>query len=71
MSQQPHRDDRMLRERAAEYLGVSVATLAAWACKGKGPAYYKVGGSRVFYNRADLDAYLESCRVGAPAPVAK
>jgi len=48
--------------RAAEKLGVSVHTLRAWRCHGKGPVYAKAG-RRVLYFDPDLDAYLAGCRV--------
>jgi len=49
------------RREAAQYLGVSYSSLAAWAStKGGGPAYCKLnGGGRVVYRKADLDAWLE------------
>lgn len=40
---------------AAEYLGLSVATLRTWRCRGKGPNYVKLGRS-VVYRIVDLDA---------------
>ena len=47
---------------AAEYLGgVVIGTLAKWRHFGEGPAYVKVG-SRVFYDRADLDAFIDAGR---------
>jgi len=49
-------------KKAAEKLGVSVHTMRAWRCRGKGPVYAKVG-RRVLYFDPDLDAYLESCRI--------
>ena len=52
---------------AAQYIGVSVATLNRWRYKEvalgvKQPRYYKVG-IRIFYQRKDLDAFLKSCVV--------
>ena len=55
-------DDLVTPEEAGEYLGLSPGTLSNMRGKNKGPAYYKQGG-RVAYKRADLDAYIESCRV--------
>ncbi len=46
---------------AAEYLFVSPNTLANWRVLGQGPPFVKVGRA-VRYRRADLDAFLESCR---------
>lgn len=51
----------LMREQAAEYLGVSVPTLARWASKNKGPTYYRLGG-RAKYLQQDLDAYIETRR---------
>lgn len=44
---------------AAAYLGVQPNTLEVWRCKNKGPRYYKLG-TRVIYDRDDLDAFLAS-----------
>ncbi|UYC12859.1 helix-turn-helix domain-containing protein [Xanthomonas sp. CFBP 8445] len=43
---------------AARHLGISVSTLEKMRVEGRGPRYVKIGG-RVFYRRADLDAYIE------------
>ena len=47
---------------AAEYLGVEPITLKVWRCKGKGPAYHKLG-NRVTYDIPDLDAHKLAHRV--------
>lgn len=44
---------------AAQYLMVSVSTLAKWRCYGGGPAFSRVGRS-VRYHRTELDLYLEA-----------
>ena len=47
---------------AAEYLGgLVVGTLAKWRHYGQGPAFVRVG-SRIFYDRADLDAFIDAGR---------
>jgi hypothetical protein len=47
---------------AAEYLGgVMVGTLAKWRHYGRGPDYIRVE-SRVYYDQADLDRYLDERR---------
>lgn len=51
---------------AAEYLGLSVATLRTWRCRGKGPSYVKLGRS-VVYRIVDLEAYLEDNLIGGVA----
>ena len=53
-------EDRMNRQQAADYLGLTYSTLKNWACTGEGDLpYHKVGG-RVYYRRSDLDKWLES-----------
>lgn len=42
---------------AAAYLGVRPNTLEVWRCKHKGPRYAKLG-TRVLYDKADLDAFF-------------
>jgi hypothetical protein len=42
----------------ANYLRVSIATLARWRCEGSGPAYLKRRG-RIFYKASSLLAYIE------------
>jgi hypothetical protein len=50
-------DGRTPRPGAAAYLDVKPKTLAEWQRLGKGPMPRKVGG-RVFYRRADLEAFV-------------
>ena len=47
---------------AAAVLGISTGTLRNMRSQAKGPAYYRVG-KRIVYRRADLNAFLSSCRV--------
>ena len=47
---------------AAAVLGISPGTLRYMRSQAKGPAYYRVG-KRIVYRRADLNAFLSSCRV--------
>jgi predicted DNA-binding transcriptional regulator AlpA len=50
----------MLRTpQAAEYLGVSAATLCKWRVFGGGPRYRKLGRA-VVYDPADLRLWLDS-----------
>lgn len=51
-------DGRMDRKSAGRYLGNAPKTLAQWAVKGVGPKFIKRG--RVWYYKADLDAWLQS-----------
>ena len=56
-------DGRMTREDAARYLGMQSKTLAMWTMQGKGPKPVRVGG-RIFYFKADLDAFINDGRSG-------
>lgn len=47
---------------AATRLGVSVHTMRAWRCQGKGPVYARIG-RRCVYFAADLEAFIEQCRI--------
>ena len=52
----------MNRQEAANYLRVSVHTLADWASQRKGPRMYKIG-RRVLYKLEDLKAFVESSMI--------
>lgn len=45
-------------EQAAEALSLSPSTLAKMRLSGDGPNYCKMGGRRVGYRPADLEAWL-------------
>ena len=47
--------------QAAEYLGVSAASLRTWSDQGKVPVYRTPGGQRR-YRVSDLDKFIESWR---------
>ena len=47
--------------QAAEYLGVSAASLRNWSDQGKVPVYRTPGGQRR-YRVTDLDKFIESWR---------
>ena len=51
--------DALEVKEAAEYLGLSPATLAGWRYAQTGPTYYKTR-TRILYSLADLDAWYES-----------
>ncbi|MEZ0018066.1 helix-turn-helix transcriptional regulator [Sinorhizobium fredii] len=51
------KDVRLSRSEAADYLDVSVATLARWACQDIGPEYIKVGRN-TRYPLSKLEEYL-------------
>jgi hypothetical protein len=50
----------MSPEVAARYLDSSTHTLNDWRCKGKGPAFKRVGQRMVRYRKADLDTFMEA-----------
>jgi predicted DNA-binding transcriptional regulator AlpA len=62
--QEPHSlaspDGLMDPRAAADFLGVSVLTLADWRVKGKGPVYTRAGGRLIKYRRSSLEAWIES-----------
>lgn len=50
-------------QQVAEIYGFSVQTLANWRWQGTGPAYIKAHrgpGGRVYYRRADIEAWLQA-----------
>ena len=49
-------DGRMNTKNTATYLGLAEKTLAMMRCQGTGPQFVKIG--RVFYFKADVDAWL-------------
>lgn len=51
---------------AARILNVSPFTLRRWRKEGTGPAFLKIGPRRVAYDPADLEAFAQSGRRGAP-----
>ncbi len=52
---------------AAAYLRTTQGTLEVWRCTRRYAIPYIKRGRNVFYRRADLDAWLASRTVGAPA----
>lgn len=44
---------------AAEMMGIAVATLNTWRCRGGGPPYLKIG-KRVIYRIEDVRAYMDA-----------
>lgn len=51
-------------DAAADFVGVSRATIDRWRMDREGPAFIKIG-QRVMYALADLRAFMTSCRVEA------
>jgi len=56
--------DLITHREAAERIGITSGTLYMWRSQHdtKGPDYYKVGGL-IKYDPADIDAWLDTCRV--------
>ena len=53
-------------KQAAEYLGISPATLDTWRCTKRNVIpYIKLGGRFVRYRQEDLDNFIEASTVGA------
>jgi excisionase family DNA binding protein len=59
--------DLLNREQAAEYLGVRPQTLSSWACLGRYELPFIKVGRLIRYRKGDLDAWLETRRVGGNA----
>lgn len=56
-------DDLLSNEQTAAILGVKPNTLEIWRCKGKGPAFIKLGAhpsSPIRYQRSRLMAWLDA-----------
>jgi hypothetical protein len=51
-------DGRMSAADAAAYLGIGKGALAARRACGMEPRFVKVGRSKVFYYKADLDGFI-------------
>ncbi|HEX8944812.1 MAG TPA: helix-turn-helix domain-containing protein [Gemmatimonadaceae bacterium] len=49
----------MTTGETSQYVRHAVQTLAKWRCYGLGPRYVRVGRS-ILYDRADVDAWLET-----------
>lgn len=54
-------------EQVAEMMGLSTETLAQWRSQGRGLPYLKIERA-VRYDPADVQAYLEGCRVSVSVP---
>ena len=53
--------DVLDEKQAAAYIDQKPGTLRQWRTNSKGPAYHKKG-RRVFYNKHDLDAWMNAGR---------
>ena len=64
--------DRLLATReAAILLGMKPATLDAWRCRNKGPAWVVVGSRAIRYRLSVLNEYLRSGEVEMTAQRSK
>lgn len=57
----------LTRKQTANYLGLSVGTLANWASMDIGPGYTRMGGGRVLYRMAGVDSWLAAQQQKASA----
>ena len=55
-------DDLWNTKKSADYLNMKENTLNVWRCTGRYRIPYIKIGTRVFYKKVDLDAWLESRR---------
>jgi len=62
------KSELLTREEAAEYLGLAVQTLAAWASTRRYSLRYVKVGRNVRYRKSDLDRFLEARTVGPAEP---
>ena len=54
--------------RAARYCGLSKSAFDRYRLQGKGPPFIQLENKRVFYDRADLDAWLNNNRTDPTKP---
>ena len=59
------------RKEAAVRLGVGLTTIDRLIAAGDLPAYKMTGQGSTRIKEADLEAYIESCRIPVTAPAAK
>jgi hypothetical protein len=53
----------LTQAEAAKILSCTIRTLASWRSRGIGPAFYRIAGSRIRYDPADLEAFIQESRV--------
>ncbi len=59
--------DLLTPEEVAEITGLSIDTLAQWRSQRRGIPYLKIGRA-VRYDKNEVHAYLERCRVSVSDP---
>jgi hypothetical protein len=60
----------LTRVEAARILGCSPRVLDAWAYRGEGPPYYRIG-KRAMYRASELDAWIDAQRRGPDPTVSR
>ena len=60
-------NDLLTAEQVSAITGLSEETLAQWRSRKRGIAYLKIGRT-VRYDPAEVQAYLERCRVSVSDP---
>lgn len=58
-------DEYMTLDEVAVWLRQAEGTLRYWRHVGKGPRSFKLGGKRVLYARADVEAWISQERDGS------
>lgn len=58
-AREPENDERLNQKQAAEFLGITQATLIRWKKKGKVPYQQLPGSSKVTYYKSQLRAALQ------------
>jgi predicted DNA-binding transcriptional regulator AlpA len=62
--------ETLLNERQlSRLIGVSIGTLRAWRCEGKGPRFRKVGAQLVRYTPSDIQEWLSRRPTGGEMPM--
>ena len=49
-------------KEAADVIGISVKTLCQWRMRRIGPPFFKLPNGMVFYNKNDIDEWVENLR---------
>ena len=57
-------NERCDLKAAADYVGLSVATMRNYRAQSKGPQSFRIGG-KVMYSRAGLDSWIASEMAGS------
>jgi excisionase family DNA binding protein len=63
-------NDLLKPEEVANLTGLSIETLAQWRSQKRGIPYLKIGRA-IRYDPADVQTYLEGCRVSVSVPTGR